>query len=73
MMILTIFSKSLKRVRPANTLGGVNSIIAHPMTMSHRSLTEDELNILGVDNRTYRLSVGLEDAESIVDDIRNAL
>ena len=65
--------KSLKRVRPANTLGGVDSIIAHPMTMSHRSLTEDELNILGVDNRTYRLSVGLEDAESIVDDIRNAL
>ena len=65
--------KSLKRVRPANTLGGVNSIIAHPKTMSHRSLNDEELSILGITDRTYRLSVGIEDAESIVDDIRNSL
>lgn len=65
--------KLLKRARPANTLGGVNSIIAHPKTMSHRSLTEEELNILKIGDQTYRLSVGIEDAESIVNDIRNAL
>ncbi len=65
--------RSMKRIRPANTLGGVNTIIAHPKTMSHRSLTDEEMKILGIDDRTYRLSVGIEDAESLVDDIRNSL
>ncbi|MHB1440608.1 MAG: aminotransferase class I/II-fold pyridoxal phosphate-dependent enzyme [Cuniculiplasma sp.] len=65
--------KRLKKVKAANTLGSVNTILAHPKTMSHRSLSDGELRVLGIGPETYRLSVGIEDAEIIVDDIREAL
>lgn len=61
--------KSLKVVAPANTLGGANSTISHPSTMSHRSLTADEKRLLGVGDVTFRLSVGLEHPEVILEDI----
>ncbi len=61
--------KSLKVVAPANTLGGANSTISHPSTMSHRSLTPDEKNALGINDRTYRLSVGLEEPDAILEDV----
>lgn len=61
--------KSLKMVAPANTLGGANSTISHPSSMSHRSLSPEEKEILGIGDRTYRLSVGLESPESIIEDI----
>lgn len=65
--------KYLKIVAPANTLGGVNSTVSHPSTMSHRSLTKDEKMVLGVSERTFRLSVGLEESGVILDDISRML
>lgn len=65
--------RSLQVVAPANTLGGVNSTISHPSTMSHRSLTPDEKQILGVSERTYRLSVGLEETQAIISDVSRML
>lgn len=62
--------KLLRTVAPANTLGGANSTISHPSTMSHRSLTGDEKEKLGVGDATFRLSVGLEPAEVILDDLK---
>lgn len=61
--------KSLETVAPANTLGGVSSTISHPSTMSHRSLSKEEKSVLGVSERTYRLSVGLESPEMILEDV----
>ncbi len=65
--------KSLEIVAPANTLGGANSTISHPSTMSHRSLTPEEKNVLGIGNKTYRLSVGLEEPEAILEDVSRML
>ena len=62
--------KSLKVISPANTLGGVNSTISHPSTMSHRSLSPEEKKELGIGNNTFRLSVGLETTDSILEDVR---
>ena len=62
--------KKLKVIAPANTLGGVNATISHPSTMSHRSLTKDEKDALGVGDGTFRLSVGLEEAEIILQDLK---
>ncbi len=67
------FFKALSIIQPANTLGGLHSVIAHPKTMSHRSLSEEELATLHVYDNTLRLSVGIEDAESIVEDIKRAM
>jgi cystathionine gamma-synthase len=67
------FTENLKKIIPANTMGGVDSIVSIPKTMSHRSLTPDELEILGVDDHFIRLSVGIEEPEIILEDINNAL
>ncbi len=67
------FIRKLRKIVPANTMGGTETIISIPITMSHRSLTSDELNILGVDSGFMRLSVGLEDPAEIISDINNAI
>lgn len=69
---LSLLSK-LKLVMPANTLGGVNSTISHPWTMSHRGLTDRERNLAGITENMLRLSVGLEDPEDIISDILQAM
>ncbi len=67
------FTAKLKKIVPANTMGGTETIISIPVTMSHRSLNADELGTLGVDSSYMRLSVGIEDPEEIIRDITNAL
>lgn len=63
----------LKVIQPANTLGNTISVISHPKTMSHRSLSEDELKLVNVSDNTFRLSVGIEDSEKIIEDLKNAI
>ena len=67
------FMSRLRIIEPANTLGGVNTTISHPATMSHRSLSPDERKKVGFSESTFRLSVGLEDPAVILDDITSAL
>ncbi len=67
------FFKNLKIIQAANTLGGVHSVISHPKTMSHRSLSQEELKLVGIGDNTVRLSVGTEDAENILEDLKNAI
>ncbi len=62
--------KRMSIITPANTLGGVNSTISHPSTMSHRSLSAEEKKSLGVSHETFRLSVGLEDPEDLINDLK---
>ena len=67
------FTANLKKIVPANTMGGTETIISIPVTMSHRSLNAHELDILGVDSSYMRLSVGIEEPEEIIRDITDAL
>lgn len=65
--------KKMEIVTPANTLGGVNSTISHPVTMSHRSLNDIEKAELGLSVGTFRLSVGLEEPEAILHDLKKMI
>lgn len=67
------FIGKLEKIVPANTMGGTETVISIPASMSHRSLTSEELNVLGVDSTFMRLSVGIEDPDEIVRDINRAL
>jgi cystathionine gamma-lyase/cystathionine beta-lyase/cystathionine gamma-lyase/homocysteine desulfhydrase len=55
------------------SLGGVESLISHPATMTHASVPELERNRLGITDGLVRVSVGIEDAEDIMEDIDTAL
>jgi len=57
----------------AESLGGVETLISHPATMTHASVPEVERNRLGITDGLVRISVGIEDAEDIIADLDNAL
>ena len=51
----------------------MESLIAHPATMTHASMDEDARAIAGISDGLLRLSVGIEDASDLVADLRTAL
>lgn len=53
----------------AESLGGVESLIAHPATMTHASMTPEAREVAGISDRLFRLSVGIEDARDLVADL----
>lgn len=57
----------------AESLGGVESLIGHPATMTHAAIPKEEREKLGIIDSLIRLSVGIEDAEDLVADLENAL
>ncbi len=57
----------------AESLGGVESLIGHPATMTHASIPAEIRQARGVDDGLVRLSVGIEDAEDLQEDLRRAL
>jgi cystathionine beta-lyase/cystathionine gamma-synthase len=57
----------------AESLGGVESLIGHPATMTHASIPKEEREKTGVVDSLIRLSVGLEDADDLITDLSNAL
>lgn len=67
------FMSSLNNIMPANTLGGLNTTITHPSTMSHRTISEEERIKAGISPGLMRLSVGLESEEDIMDDLKNSI
>jgi cystathionine gamma-synthase len=67
------FMDRLRLCVPANTLGGSETTISNPFTMSHRGLSEEEKNRIGITPDLFRLSVGLEDPADIVEDIDTAI
>jgi cystathionine beta-lyase/cystathionine gamma-synthase len=69
----SVFLKTLKLCALAESLGGVESIISHPATMTHSSIPVEERVRIGVTDGLVRLSVGIEDVEDIIDDLRQAL
>ncbi|HNX60320.1 MAG TPA: PLP-dependent transferase, partial [Spirochaetota bacterium] len=56
----------------AVSLGGVDTIISYPWLMSHGSMPPEYKNSVGITEKLLRLSVGLESAADIIEDIDNA-
>ena len=57
----------------AESLGGIKSLISHPATMTHKTIPEQKRIAAGVSNSLLRLSVGLEVAEDLIADLKQAL
>ncbi|MDC1395878.1 cystathionine gamma-synthase [Bacteroidia bacterium] len=57
----------------AESLGGVESLIGHPATMTHASIPKEEREKIGVVDSLIRLSVGIEDVEDLIGDLEKAL
>jgi cystathionine beta-lyase/cystathionine gamma-synthase len=57
----------------AESLGGVESLIGHPATMTHASIPRDERLKVGLTDSLIRLSVGVEDVEDLLEDLEQAL
>ena len=67
------FLESLRYFSLAESLGGVESLVCHPATMTHAAMTDEARRIAGIGASLVRLSVGLEDPEDLVTDILAAL
>ena len=73
---LTTARKFCDRVRVfllAASLGGVESLVVLPLYTSHYKMSLDELRDAGISTGTVRMSVGLEDPEDLIEDLRQAL
>lgn len=65
--------KNVRLFALAESLGGVESLIGHPATMTHASIPKEEREKSGVVDSLIRLSVGIEDAEDLIIDLEQAL
>lgn len=66
-------ASSFKVFSLAESLGGVESLIGHPASMTHASIPKEEREKVGVTDSLLRLSVGIEDIEDLIADIEQAL
>jgi cystathionine gamma-lyase len=69
----TRFLERCKLFTLAESLGGVESLIEHPAIMTHASVPPEVRAELGIDDGLVRLSVGIEDADDLIEDLRSAL
>ncbi len=65
--------RSTKIFAVAESLGGVESLICHPATMTHASMNPELRKKAGITERVIRLSVGIEDVNDLLDDLEQAL
>ncbi|MGH9343677.1 MAG: cystathionine gamma-synthase [Terriglobia bacterium] len=65
--------KSVRLCSLAESLGGVETLISHPATMTHASVPREERANLGITDGLVRISVGIEDVEDIIADLDQAL
>lgn len=67
------FASSMHIFSLAESLGGVESLIGHPASMTHASIPREERMKSGLTDSLLRLSVGIEDIEDLLEDLRQAL
>ena len=65
--------KSVRLCSLAESLGGVETLISHPASMTHASVPPEERNRLGITDGLVRISVGIEEVEDIIADLDQAL
>ena len=68
-----IFFESLRLVTLAESLGGVESLVCHPATMTHAAIPSDIRREVGIVDELIRLSVGIEDADDLIEDLKQAI
>lgn len=66
------FLQSLRLFSLAESLGGVESLIEHPATMTHASVPESEREKIGITDSLIRMSVGIENVEDLIEDLDTA-
>ncbi len=64
---------STKLFKLAESLGGIKSLISHPANMTHKSIPAEKRKAAGITDSLVRLSIGLEDAEDLINDLKEAL
>ncbi|MEF1285710.1 O-succinylhomoserine (thiol)-lyase [Vibrio sp. M250220] len=69
---LKYFVGELELFSLAESLGGVESLICHPASMTHRAMGDEALAEAGVSQQLLRISVGLEDADDLIADLKQA-
>ena len=67
------FLDRLRLLRFAVSLGGSETLITHPATTTHYSVPQAQREIVGIDEATLRVSIGIEHVDDLVDDLRQAL
>jgi cystathionine gamma-lyase len=67
------FARSTKLFALAESLGGVESLIGIPARMTHGAIPKDERERRGITDNLVRISVGIEDADDLIADLRAAL
>ena len=67
------FFESLQLVTLAESLGGGESLVCHPSTMTHASIPEDIRKKVGITDGLIRLSIGIEDINDILSDLEQAI
>ena len=65
--------KSVKVILFAESLGGVETLITFPETQTHNDIPEGVRVRMGINDRLLRLSVGIEDVDDLIHDLRQAL
>lgn len=68
----TAFVTATTYFKLAESLGGMKSLLCHPAQMTHKSVPEERRRASGVADSLIRLSVGLEDADDLIEDLNNA-
>ncbi|GAB3030952.1 MULTISPECIES: cystathionine gamma-synthase [Oleiagrimonas] len=71
--VICAFLDGLRYFSLAESLGGVESLVAHPASMTHASMAPEARRTAGIADSLLRVSVGIESAEDLVDDLRAAL
>jgi cystathionine beta-lyase len=69
----TAFVTSTQYFKLAESLGGVKSLLCHPAQMTHKSIPSEKRRAAGVSDSLVRLSVGLEEASDLIEDLKTAL
>ena len=67
------FFKNLKLITLAESLGGVESLVCHPASMTHAAIPADIRQSVGIVDELIRLSVGIEDADDLIADLKQAI
>jgi cystathionine beta-lyase len=70
---ITAFQKKLQLIKPAMSLGGVESTICAPVTTSHRLVSQKQREEEGIKDNLLRLSVGIEEVEDLIGDLEKAI
>jgi len=67
------FVDGLRYFSLAESLGGVESLVAHPATMTHAAMAPEARRVAGIADNLLRLSVGIEDGDDLIEDIEAGL